>query len=45
MATRVSVNYDTDVYDDTDERHERMSPIFATLSGRIICDEVSRSIT
>ena len=37
------VNYDTDVYDDTDERHERISD-FATLSGRIICDEVARSM-
>ena len=39
----VNVSYATEVSQDTDERHERISD-FTNLSGRIICDEVSRSI-
>ena len=39
----VNVSYASDVSQDTDERHERISD-FTNLSGRIICDQVSRSI-
>ena len=37
------VTYSTDVYDDTDERHER-APNFASLGSCIACDEEAKSI-
>lgn len=39
----VSVEYDTDLYDDTDERHERV-PDFPHMSGSITCNEAAKSI-
>lgn len=39
----VSVEYDTDLYDDTDERHERV-PDFLRMSGSITCNEAAKSI-
>ena len=39
----VCITYSTDVYDDTDERHERM-PNFASLGSLITCDEETKSV-
>ena len=39
----VYVSYDTDVYDYTDERHERI-PSFLRFSGSIVCNEKTMSI-
>ena len=41
--TPVSVGYSTEVYNDTDERHERI-PNFPGLSSCITCDEKAKSI-
>ena len=38
----VRVTYSTDVYDDTDKRHERV-PNFPSLSTRITCDDEAKS--
>jgi len=38
----VGVKYDTDLYDDTDERHERV-PDFPRMSGSITCNEAAKS--
>lgn len=39
----VYVDYNTDVYDDTDYQHEQV-PSFPSLSGLIACDEEAKSV-